>query len=87
MKKKENFIVRSIGGSNVMMPVGETALKFYGLITATETGAFIWKHIEEVSDAEEMAKLICEEFEVEEAVASDDCKLVIEQMKTAGWIE
>ena len=87
MKKKENFILRTIGGSHVMMPVGETALKFNGLITATETAAFIWKHIEEVSNAEELAKLICDEFEVEEAVALNDCKLLIDQMKGAGWIE
>lgn len=87
MKKKENFILRTIGGSHVMMPVGETALKFNGLITATETAAFIWKHIEEVSNAEELAKLICDEFEVEEAVALNDCKLVIDRMKGAGWIE
>ena len=87
MKKKENFILRTVGGSHVMMPVGQTALKFNGLITANETAAFVWKHIEEISSPEELAQLLCAEFQVDAQRALDDSKKLIEQMKAAGWIE
>ena len=87
MKKKETFILRTILGKHVMMPVEATALKFNGLITANETAAFIWEHIEQVETAEEMAKLLCSEFEVDPEQARNDCTAVIAQMKQAGWIE
>lgn len=87
MKKKETFILRTIGGSNVMIPVGATALKFNGLITANESDAFVWKNIEKVSSAEELAQLLCQEFDVSHEKALADCQNIIDEMIKAGWIE
>ena len=87
MKKKETFILRTIGDSHVMMPVGSTALKFNGLITANETAAFIWEHIEEVESAQELAELVCREFDVSADRAAAECETLINQLKKAGWIE
>ena len=87
MKKKEKFLLRKIAGSNIMMPVGETALKFNGLITANDPAAFIWEHVEEVNSVEELIELLCEEFEVDPERAREDCEKLVAQMKKAGWIE
>ena len=46
MKKKEQFVARTIGGEHIMLAVGETALKFNGLIYANDVSAFIWNNIE-----------------------------------------
>ena len=54
MDKKEQFLVRKVMEHHVLMPYGDTAHHFSGMILTTETGAFIWEHIEEVSSAEEM---------------------------------
>ena len=78
--------MRKIAGEYVMMPVGQTALKFNGLIMANEVSAFIWEHVESVSDAAELAGLICEEFDVSYEEALRDTAELVEQMKTAGWI-
>lgn len=87
MKKLEQFILRTIAGEHVMMPVGPTAQKFSGLINANDVSAFIWQHIEEVSTAEEMARLVTGEFEVSYEEALADTAGLIENMKKAGWIE
>lgn len=87
MKKKEEFIIRTIGGECVLMPVGETALRFSGLVVATETGAFIWEHIEEVNSPEEMANLLIEEFEVSYEEALADVTVLFDNFQKAGWIE
>ena len=87
MKKREEFITRSIGGEYVLMPIGETALKFSGLVVATETGAFIWDHIEEVNSAEEMAKLMIEEYDVSYEEALADVTALFDNFRKAGWIE
>lgn len=87
MKKKEEFIARNIAGDHIMMPVGSTALKFNGLIMANEVSAFIWENIEKVNNAEEMANLICEEFEVDYETAFHDTDALMKEMIKAGWIE
>lgn len=87
MKKKEEFLVREIAGEHVMMPVGETALKFNGLVMANDVSAFIWENIEKVSDANEMAELICREFDVSYDEAFNDVDTLFKQMIQAGWIE
>lgn len=87
MKRKETFISREMMGSYVLMPLGETAQKFSGMILTTETGAFIWEHIEEVNSAEEMANLLTEEFEVSHEEALADVTALFENFQKAGWIE
>lgn len=87
MRKKETFIVRNVGGSNIMVPIGETSKKFSGLITANETAAFIWEHIERAQNIKELAQLLCEEFEVTFENALNDCTILVENLKKAGWIE
>lgn len=87
MKKRENYIVREIMGQFMFMPTGETASKFNGLIVSSETGAFIWEHIEEVSSAEEMANLLTQEFEVSYEEALADVTALFKNFQKAGWIE
>ena len=87
MKKKEEFIVREIVDEYVMMPVGNTALKFNGLVMANAVSAFIWENIENVNSVEELTNFICNEFEVEYEIALQDTAEIVEQMKKAGWIE
>lgn len=87
MRKKEDFIVRNIAGDNIMMPIGETAIKFNGLIMANDVAAFIWDQIENVETIEELTERICNEFEVSYEVAFEDTTKLVSQMKKAGWIE
>lgn len=87
MKKKEQFIARKVMGNHVLMPFGETTHRFSGMIMATETGAFIWDHIEEVDSPEEMAELIVAEYEVSYEEALEDVKAIFDNFQKAGWIE
>ena len=87
MIRKADFIIREITGINVMVPVGATTQKFNGMIATTQTGAFIWNHIEEVNSAQEMADLIVEEFDVSYEQALKDVQGVFDNFTKAGWIE
>lgn len=87
MKRLEEFISREVMGTHVLMPVGATTQKFSGMILTTETGAFIWEHIEDVSSAQEMAELLTQEFEVSREEALADVEALFAQFKAAGWIE
>ena len=72
---------------DVLIPEGITAHRFNGMIMTTDTGAFIWDHIEEVNSAEEMAKLMIEEYDVSYEEALADVTALFDNFQKAGWIE
>lgn len=74
MYVSKNFIVREIAGDYIVVPTGEEALKFNGLITLNEVGAFLWKKLQEDVELEALVKAVCEEYEVEEETALEDVK-------------
>ena len=42
MKIKDGFAKRNIAGSDIVVPIGENAKEFNGMITLNETGGFLW---------------------------------------------
>mgnify|MGYP003510539641 CR=1 FL=1 len=52
MKKVKDFLCREIAGEYILIPTGNTTEKFNGMITLTETAAFIYNHIEEAKTFE-----------------------------------
>ena len=46
MKVKENFVLKKIGGSYMVVPVRTRAVDFSGIIKLSESGAFLWKILE-----------------------------------------
>lgn len=45
MKRTKEFIKRNIAGEIVLVPSGQTAREFNGMVTLTGTGEFIWESI------------------------------------------
>lgn len=43
MKISNEYIIRDIAGEYIIVPVGQVALDFQGLITVNEIGVYIWE--------------------------------------------
>lgn len=87
MKRNENFILRKIAGESIIVPVGEATQKFNGLFSLNRVATFVWEHIEEVGDIEEMVQLVLEHFDVDETTARTDVEGFISELKLVGFIE
>lgn len=87
MKIKEGFILREVAGNYIVVAVGERVKEFNGVINLNESGAFLWKLLENGSDELEMKKALLEEYDVEEEVAEKDIKLFVEKIKEAGLVK
>ena len=46
MKIKEGFVLRSVAGSHIVVPLGNQISNFGSIIKLTETGAFLWAQLE-----------------------------------------
>ena len=64
MKIKSGFVIREIAGQYIAVPVGERVNDLHGMIALNETGAFIWKLLENEKTEEDLARALTEEYEV-----------------------
>ena len=87
MKIKEGFMLREVAGDTVVVPTGKATLDFNGMITLNETGAFLWKAMENVTDEEKLIKLMLKEYDADEDTLRKDLKAFIEKLEGAGLLE
>ena len=87
MKIKNGFVVREVGGENVVVPVGEMSKVFHGMINLNETGAFLWKFFSEEHTIDEGVAALLNEYEVDEAIARADVEKFAETIQARGFAE
>lgn len=71
MRIKDGFVLRTVAGSNVVVPVGDRALDFNGVITLNGTGMFLWRLLESETDEAALSAALVEEYKIDEALAQD----------------
>lgn len=86
MKLKCEFILREIAGETMLIPVGQTALEYNGLICLNPVGAEIWKGLQQEKNEEEILANILEQFDVTEDVAREDMKAFLNQLRDKNFI-
>ena len=86
MKINGEFILREIAGDTILVPVGQTALKFNGIITLEPVGATIWKGLEAGMDFEGILAKILDTFEVEREQAANDLMEFHDQLNKQGFL-
>lgn len=84
MKINENFLLREVAGQKVVMPVGEAAEKFSGMIRLNDTGLFLWTKLEEETDEETLLAAMLAEYEIDEPTARADIHRFVEALRKAG---
>ena len=88
MKIKEGFILREIGGSFVVVAVGNASKHFKGVIKLNDSGAFLWQKLETGNfNCEELAKELQNQYDVDEVTAKNDVNEFINNLKEAKIIE
>lgn len=87
MKIRKGYVLNDIAGEQIVVAVGEEALRFHGVIKLNTTGAFLWKLLEESSTKEEMTGAIQQQYEVDSERASQDVEAFLDILQKAGIIE
>ena len=83
----EEFVLREIAGDFILVPVGDTALHFNGLITVNEVGAFLWERLKKETTREQLIKDVLEEYEVEEKIVEKDVDDFLSELTNAGILK
>ena len=67
-----DYILREVAGEQILIPTGETAMRFNGLASLNETGLFLWKRLAEACTAETLAAALAQEYELTEEQSQQD---------------
>ena len=87
MKIKENFLLRQVADTWVVMPIGQEMLDFNGMLTLNETGAFLWQKLQEGADLEALVKALTSEYDVDAETARIDVREFLDKLAKAGCVE
>ena len=85
MQLKEKFMLREIAGQWLLIPIGESVIDVNGIITLTESGAFLWKVLEsDVTGENELADALLGEYDIDCETALESVKLFLGDLKDRG---
>lgn len=87
MKTNPEFILRQVAGENMLVPCGEAAKKYNGLINMNDTAAFIWKQIDTAADMQEIVEALKEHYDVDAETAAMDVPGLIREYAILGMVE
>ena len=87
MKIKDDFILRKVADSYIVVPVNKLTLDFNGIINLNETGAFLFSRLQQGARREELINALLEEYDVAPDRAAADTDIFIEKVRKADVLE
>ena len=84
MKRNEDFLLRDVAGSLVIVPVGAAVTAFPGMITLNATAAYLWELLETEQTVDTLTAALMDRYDVEETRAREDVVAFVERLKPTG---
>lgn len=78
---KKNFVARSVNNELVLVPLKNQVADMTSLFNLNEVGQFIWNQINENETLETLTAKICDEYEIDEAIAKEDLTHFLEDLE------
>ena len=87
MKLNENFILKTIAGSPVVVPVGEAVNQVKGMITLNGPAEVIWKCLENGDDLDAILATLKVKYDAPEELLKADLEAFIGKLVKLGILE
>jgi hypothetical protein len=89
MRAKKGFKLRPLGDEFILVGESLEQINFNKMLTLNETAAYLWQHVSDGRsfDAETLADLLTEEYEVTREQALADSQKTIDTWRNEGIIE
>lgn len=87
MKLRGEFVVRQILDDIVVIPVGENALRFNGMIMLNNVSLIIWRGLEQETDLDRLIQAVTDSFEVSPEEAKEDIVAFLDKLRNVQLLE
>lgn len=74
MKIKEGFILKEIANQYVVVPIGNQAINFNGMLRLNKTAKLLFEALSEEKDVNDLVILLQEHYDIDEKTALRDVK-------------
>ena len=86
MKIKDGFMLRKVGGQNVVVAIGKASLDFNGIIRLNDTGKFLWEQLKNDITEEQLISAMLGEYDIDRETAERDISEFIVRLKGADLL-
>lgn len=87
MKINGSFVLREVAGEWLAIPIGETALKFGGMIVLNPVSRVVWETLQQDVTEKDIVDAIVQRFDTTADEAQADVRGFLEQMKAESLIK
>lgn len=75
-----DYVLREIAGEFMLIPTGKLSMTTNGVVTISESAAYLWKKMEEGKTLSQLCELVLKEYDVDRETALTDTKELINSM-------
>ncbi len=87
MRIKEGFILKTIAGSTVAVPSGESLVNLQVMLTLNESGTFLWHFLEQETTVDALVTEMTKEYDIDAETAKEDVCAFISILKEHGILD
>lgn len=84
MRRNSEFVLRQVAGKFVVVPLGQAAEAFRGMITLNKTGKFLWDLLETEQTEESLADALVETYGITRERALGAVRKFLESLYPTG---
>lgn len=87
MKIRQGYILRDVMDISVIIGVGDDAYMPNQIMSLNETGAFLWRILEQGAEKQELVDAMLREYDTDAATAERDVDAFLAQLKEKALID
>lgn len=87
MKLKRNYVLRQVAGAWVVLPLGEAAVDFSGMLKLNESGVMLWRILEQGADKNALVEALLAQYNVSRQQAQTDVEEFLHVLIQSGCIQ
>ena len=87
MKVKPNYVLREVADTWIVLPLADSNLDLNVMLSVTESGAILWKHLEQGCDQQTLVDALMDEYEVSEEQCRADVIKFLNKLEQFGCLE
>jgi hypothetical protein len=87
MKIKKGYVLKNVSNKHIVVPVGEEAINFSGLITLNESGKLLFETLGNDVSLDDLVNKLLDAYEIDEETARKDVNDFVVKLKGKNIVE
>jgi Mn-dependent DtxR family transcriptional regulator len=87
MKVKPGFVLKHVANKHIVVPIGEEAVNFSGLITLNESGVLLFEAMKKHVHIEDLIMILVDKYDVDSQTARQDAEAFVNTLKAKHILE